>query len=149
MTGLKTGTWVLVADGQKALFLENVGDEQAMHLKVVRKEKQDNPATSEQGTDRPGRMNDGPSVHRSALSDADWHQLQKERFAQDLADLLYERAHANRFDTIVLVAAPEILGALRSNLHKAVRDRVIGEIAKTLTPQPLDEIERRLSAELG
>ena len=31
MTDLKNGTWVLVADGEKALFLENVTDRKNPH----------------------------------------------------------------------------------------------------------------------
>lgn len=149
MSGLNTGTWVLIADGEKALFLENIGDEQDMHLNVIRKEEQDNPETSEQATDKPGRFNDGPSVQRSAVQETDWHALEKHRFAKDLAEMLYKSAHANKFDKIVLVAAPRVLGDLRAELHSEVTDRVIAEIPKTHTNQPIDEIERLLEAEIS
>ena len=43
MTTIKHDTWVLVADGEKALFLENQTDRADPHLRVVRKEEQDNP----------------------------------------------------------------------------------------------------------
>lgn len=149
MSGLKTGTWVLIADGEKALLLENIGDEQDMHLEVIRKEEQANPETSEQGTDRPGRFNDGPSVHRSAVQETDWHTLEKHRFAKDLADMLYKSAHANEFDRLVLVAAPRVLGDLRAELHSEVTDRVVAEIAKTHTNAPIIDIERMLAVEIG
>lgn len=149
MSGLQTGTWVLIADGEKALFLENIGDDQDMHLKVIRKEEQENPETSDQGTDRPGRFNDGPTVQRSAVQDTDWHALEKHRFAKDLAEMLYKKAHANEFDKIVLVAAPQVLGDLRSELHSEVQDRVIAEIDKTHTNEPIIEIERMLASEIS
>lgn len=149
MSGLKAGTWVLIADGEKALFLENVGDDQDMHLQVIRKEEQENPETSEQGTDRPGRFNDGPTVARSAVQDTDWHALEKQRFAKDLAEMLYKKAHANKFDRIVLVAAPQVLGDLRDELHSEVKSRVIGEIDKNHTNEPIDKIERLLAAEMS
>lgn len=38
MSGLEVGTWMLVADGERALFLGNEGDIQSMHLKAVTKE---------------------------------------------------------------------------------------------------------------
>ena len=145
---LKTGTWILIADGEKALFLENIGDELAYNFEVVRKEEQTNPSTSEQGTDTPGRFNDGPSVHRSAVQETDWHQLGKDRFAHDLADILYQRAHAGRFREIVLVAPPKTLGALRDTIHSEVRDKVIAEVPKTLTNIPIDKIEEHLAGEL-
>lgn len=141
MVMLKKGTWVLVADSEKALFLENVTDTQDPHLKVRRKDEQDNPSDREQSANRPGRFNDGPSVHRSAVDDTDWHELAKERFASDLADRLYKLAHKGEFEQLVLVAAPEVLGELRKNLHQEVSDKVIGEVAKNLTNHETSKIE--------
>ncbi|MEY8801062.1 host attachment family protein [Leisingera sp. XS_AS12] len=142
MVMLKKGTWVLVADSEKALFLENVTDTQDPHLKVRRKDEQDNPSDREQSANRPGRFNDGPSVHRSAVDDTDWHELAKERFASDLADRLYKLAHKGEFEQLVLVAAPEVLGELRKNLHQEVSDKVIGEVAKNLTNHETSKIEQ-------
>lgn len=138
---LKHEGWVVVADGGKALFLRNAGDEKFPNLEVFRKEEQDNPPTHEQGTDRPGRFNDGPSAHRSAVADTDWHALAEDRFATDLSDILYKRAHKGDFDQVVLVAAPSVLGELRKHLHKEVSSRVIGEIDKDLTNHAVGDIE--------
>tara|TARA_R110002049_G_scaffold10127_6_gene50539 strand:- start:8945 stop:9400 length:456 start_codon:yes stop_codon:yes gene_type:complete len=149
MTLLKKDTWVLIADGEKALFLENHTDGKDPFLQVVRKEEQENPPNREQAANRPGRFNDGPSVHRSAVADTDWHELEKERFAKDLSDILYKLAHKGRFDRLVLVAPPATLGELRENLHKEVKDKVIGEIPKTLTNHPIDEIEKIVMGELS
>ncbi|PLS22049.1 host attachment family protein [Neptunicoccus cionae] len=149
MAELKNGTWVLIADGEKALFLENQTDGEDPHLQVVRKEEQDNPPHREQAANRPGRMPDVGHGQRSALDDTDFHELEKERFAAQLADMLYKRAHKGRFKHLVLVAAPNILGELRSQIHSEVSDKVIGEIAKTLTNHPLDEIEDIVKKELA
>lgn len=146
MTQIENGTWVLIADGEKALFLRNITDAEDPNLEVVREEHQDNPPNRDQATSRPGRLSDGPGAHRSALDETDWHKLEKGRFAHDLADLLYRQSHRGRFERIVLVAAPEILGALRQHLHREVAEKVVGEIAKTLTNHPLDKIERLVSA---
>ena len=148
MPALDTGAWVLIADGEKALILENHGDAQDYNLQVRRKEEQDNPPTREQAANRRGRMSDSQG-NRSAFEDTDWHELQKDRFAHDLAELLYTRAHRGQFDKLVIVAAPNVLGELRKTLHKEVADRVIAEIPKTLTGQPLDEIETHLAKELA
>jgi protein required for attachment to host cells len=143
---LKHGLWVVVADGEKALFLENIGDATYPNLRVVREMENDNPAARDQGTDRPGRFNDGPSVHRSAVEETDWHRVGKERFADDIADRLYRMAHRGDFKEIVLVAPPLVLGEMRKKLHKEVGDRVVAEIAKTLTNHPIDEVEALLKA---
>ncbi len=138
---LTRGTWVLVADGEKALFLRNDLDDMNPDLNVVRIEEQDNPSDFEQSANRPGRVKDNGVGQRSALDDTDWHELAKVRFADDLADILYKQAHKGAFDRIVLVAPPNILGELRSKLHKEVSDCVVAEVDKTLTNHPLDKIE--------
>jgi protein required for attachment to host cells len=148
MSGIPHEAWVLIADGEKALFLKNITDEEDPNLEVVRKEEQDNPKDIDQSANRPGRMQDTGVQQRSAMDDTDWHELAKERFADDLADLLYKQAHKHRFEKIVLVAAPKILGELRKTIHKEVADKVIAEVPKTLTNHPLDEIEDLLRAEL-
>jgi protein required for attachment to host cells len=138
---LKRGTWVLVADGEKALFLKNEGDATYPDLSVVRKVEEENPPTREQGTDRPGRYSDGPTVHRSAVEDTDWHRLAKERFADDIADRLYRLAHNGGFNEIILVAPPFVLGEIRKKLHKEVVEKVSAEVPKTLTNLPVSDIE--------
>ncbi|MBB3995341.1 protein required for attachment to host cells [Sulfitobacter undariae] len=149
MTRLTKGTWVLVTDSEKALFLKNETDGTDPYLTVVKKETQDNPPTRDQAANERGRKSDGSSGHKSAMDDTDWHELAKERFAADLADMLYKRAHKGEFERIVIVADPNTLGELRSQLHKEVSDKVIGEIPKTLTNHPLDEIEKMVKAELA
>lgn len=146
-TTIPTDTWVLVADGEKALFLVNRGDAQDLNLSVLSKEEQDNPKAQEWAANRPGRFNDGPSVHRSAVEDTDWHQLEKERFASALADDLYKHAHKGHFDKLVIIASRVVLSQLRSEMHSEVSQKVILEVPKVLTNHPLDEIENILSKE--
>lgn len=148
MTKLTNGTWVLIADSEKALFLVNETDDEDPYLKVVKKEEQDNPPNREQAANRRGRFNDGPSVHRSAVDDTDWHQLAKERFASDLADILYQKAYSKQFERLVIVADPATLGQLRPELHQEVAQKVIGEIDKNFTNHPLDKIEKLVKEEL-
>ncbi len=143
---LEHDIWVLVADGEKALFLRNEGDDKFPHLEVFCEVHEDNPATHDQGTDRPGRMQDGTHAHRSAVQETDWHRLEKARFAKDLADRLYKMAHRKDFKKIVLVAPPVVLGELRKDLHKEVADKVTAEVAKTLTNHTIDEMEKVLQA---
>lgn len=141
---LEHDIWVVVADGEKALFLRNEGDAKFPNLEVFREVKEQNPATHDQGTDRPGRFNDGPSIHRSALEETDWHRVEKERFAKDIAERLYKSAHRGDFKRLVIVAPPLVMGEMRKELHKEVEDRVVGQVTKTLTGHTIDEIEQLL-----
>lgn len=148
MTKLTNGTWVVVADGEKALFLENITDGEDPNLNVIGKDEQDNPKDIAQSANRPGRMNDGGQGQKSAFEDTDWHELAKERFASDLADKLYKKAHSGKFDRLVICAAPNILGELRNEMHQEVSDKVVGEIDKTLTNHTIPDIEKIVKAEL-
>jgi protein required for attachment to host cells len=137
---------ILVGDGQKALFLRNRGNAQRLDLVVERILEQDNPATREQGSDRPGRAFASVGAARSAMEEADWHHIAKKRFAVELAEALYRHAHANHFDKLIIIAPPKVLGNLRKAFHAEVADRITAEIPKQLTSHPVSEIEKLLAA---
>lgn len=149
MAQIDNGTWVLVADSEKALFLRNITDGENPNLEVIRKEEHENPSDLEQSANRPGRMADVGHGQRSALDDTDWHELAKERFASELADMLYERAHKGAFDKIVLCLPPQAIGRLRDELHKEVQDKVVGEVTKLLTNHTVRDIEKIVKEELS
>ncbi len=137
---------VLVGDGQKALFLRNMGNPRQVRLVVEQILEQSNPPTREQGTDSPGRARPSLGAARSAMDEVDWHHLAKERFAAELAEALYRHAHAGSFEQLVIFAPAKVLGNLRKAFHAEVLERVVAEIPKELTSHPVAEIERRISA---
>jgi protein required for attachment to host cells len=135
-------TWLLIADSEKALFLRNVGDAHAPNFEVTHTLSQVNPPTSSQGTDKPGRFNDGPSVQRSVVQNTDWHELEKMRFAEDLAKQLLRLVQAEGVKRLVVAAAPAVLGDLRKFLHPDVQAVILAEVPKTLTNHPTEEAVR-------
>ncbi|WP_347337438.1 host attachment family protein [Bradyrhizobium jicamae] len=139
-------TLMLIGDGRKALFLRNKGTPQRLHLEVEQVLEQENPATREQGTDRPGRSIQSVGAARSAMEQADWHYLAEERFAGTIAEALYRLAHGNRFDKLVVVAPAKVLGNLRQAFHAEVTERIVAEVAKELTSHPIPEIEKLMAA---
>lgn len=144
MATIPAGAWVMVGDGEKALFLQNGDDEAHPNLTVVREVEHENPPTREQGAHPPGRLQDGPGAHSSAVADTDWHRLEKERFAKEIAEMLYKAAHRGAYDKLIVAAPPQVLGELRKALHKEVRERLVFDVAKELTNHPVDEIEKAL-----
>jgi protein required for attachment to host cells len=140
-----TNALVLVGDGRRALFLRNRGTPRHIELITEREMSQDNPPNREQGTDRPGRYLGADGVSRSAFEQTDWHQQAEQRFAGEIADTLYQMAHAHRFEELVLIAPPKLLGDLRAALHSEVSDRIVAEVPKNLTPNPVPEIAKLLS----
>ncbi|AKI01591.1 protein required for attachment to host cells [Hoeflea sp. IMCC20628] len=142
---LKHKGWVVVADGEKALFLENSGTPDKPALRVFNAFEQPNPKTAAQGVDRPGRLSDGMgSAHRSAVQETDWHRLAKHEFAHEVAAVLEKNAQADRFNQLIVVAPPVVLGELRKSMTKAVSDRIVAEEAKDLTRHPVRDIEKML-----
>ena len=148
MSGVRIehNAWVMVGDGEKALFFRNEGDATYPNLEVVNVMQHDNPRTGEQGTDRPGRAFSSMGTHRSAMQETNWHKLEKHRFAKEIADVLYTAAHRGDYSQLVIAAPPMIMGDLRKAMHKEVSDKVVAEVSKDLTNMPADAIEKALTA---
>lgn len=136
-------SFILVADGRKSLFFRNRGDADFPDLVVEAKELHPNPAHHEQASDLAGRAS---GTLGSSMEEVDFHQQEEDRFAAETADQLKERALANDFDSLVVVAPPKTLGALRKHYHKEVERRLVAELAKDLVNTPVPEIEKILKA---
>lgn len=143
---IQRGDIVVVADGEKALFLVNAGGARNVELQVLREMGQDNPPTRDQGVARPGRLNDASFLgHRSAVEETDWHRVAKERFAREIADRIHAMVRTGKCERLIVAAAPRILGDLRKAYHKDVESRIVAEIDKDLTKHPVDDIEKLLA----
>lgn len=149
MLFLKTGTWVVVADGAKALLLENAGTAETPELRLVDKAAIDNPPTREQGTDQPGRIDAPGGGPRSAMEQTDFHRLAEQDFARHLAADLEARRAVGEIGRLVLVAPPQMLGSLRAAMAQGLAGAVIAELPKTLTGHPLPEIARIVAEDLA
>jgi protein required for attachment to host cells len=140
------GAWVVVADGRRALILQNAGDEKFANLQTVRVIEHENPPTREQGADRPGRYADTAEGHKSAFENTDWHDIEEERFLKQLAAHLKACVQKGECDKLILVAPPSALGVLRKALDAQVARNVLAELPKDLTNRPVYEIERALTS---
>jgi protein required for attachment to host cells len=136
---------ILVADGQKYLFLRNEGDFRQPLLKVETSGEHPGQSTHAQGSDQPGRAFASIGSMRSAMEQTDFHQIEKDQFAAQTAELLAKRAHAGDFEKLIVVAPPRTLTELRKHYDKAVTARLVAEIDKDLTKHPVDEIAAILS----
>jgi protein required for attachment to host cells len=137
--------FVFVGDGRKALFLRNEGDEKFLNLKTEQVLYDQNPPTREQGSDQPGRAFASVGARRSAVEDTDWHELEEQRFAHEIAAALQRIVRERKVKALVVVAPPRTLAELRRAFHSEVKNRIIAEIDKDLTKQPIYEIEKHLA----
>src|SRR5689334_17598333 len=138
--------YVFVGDGRKALFLRNEGDEKFPNLKTEQVFVDDhNPPTREQGTDAPTRVSSGRNgAQRSSIEQTDWHDLEEHKFTRDVAAALERMVRERHIEALVIAAPPRTLADLRQVFGADVKKKIIAELDKDLTKQPVHEIERHL-----
>jgi protein required for attachment to host cells len=139
---LKTSTHIVIADSEKYLILYNQGDEDIMDLRVLDIEVRDNPPAREQGTDKPGRFL-SPNAQYSSAAQTDWHQLEKEQAATDLADRINKLSDNSE---LLLIADAKTLGLIRPQLSANIQAKLIDEIPKDLAHHTIPEIEKLIRA---
>jgi protein required for attachment to host cells len=137
---------VFVGDGTRAVFFRNRGTIQKPDLEVEAVLRQENPPTREQGTDRPGRVHSRIGPRRSSVEETDWHRIAEDRFAAEIAAALYRLSHTSHFHRLIVVAPPKVLGALRQEFHKEVRDRVEAEVPKEVASYSINDIKSELAS---
>jgi protein required for attachment to host cells len=145
MTKLPHDALVFIGDGRKALFLRNAGNEQELDLRIEQVFAEDNPPTREQGTDKPGRGFAGAgSPRRSGMEETDWHHLEERRFADRVAAALEALLRRHPAPAILVAAPPKTLAELRRAFHADVKAKIVAELDKDLTKEPVDRIEAHL-----
>jgi protein required for attachment to host cells len=151
-------TWILIADGARARLLEQ--DRKSRHFNPISEQEffGSRAQSKDIASDRPGRAFD--SAGRGQSGDAathgrhamepstDPHRYAEYEFARDLSDYLEKAANEHRFDRLVLVAAPKVLGDLRDLLPKTVHGKIVTEIDKDLTKIPTRDLGRHLDQHL-
>jgi protein required for attachment to host cells len=142
---IKTGEWVVVCDGAKALVLENAGDEKFPNLRTQQTFQQENLSTHELGTDAPGRSFSSVGHGRSAMEQTDWHDQAEQAFLKTLAGRLDKAVQEGSAKSIIMVASPRALGMIRPAYSQALRSAIRAEIAKDLVKMPVHEIEKHLT----
>lgn len=140
-------TWFLVADGARAKVLA------ADDKKGTARPVYDHIFTSvgrahsyKALTDRAGRSFDSVGTSRHGIEPrTDWRTQVRRGFAHDLAGVVESAALGGRFDKLVLVAPPKLLGMLREALGKASQRCLSLCIGKEMTHLSGPELAERLS----
>lgn len=145
MALLTKGTWIVVADEERAIFLENTGDTRDPKLSVIARMEAEPVA---ERSDRPGRMADNGPGQKSAMEQPDYDRIQGARLAADLVASLTKRLSKGAFDRLVVAAPPQVLGAIRDEMDDALRATILAQISKTLTKHPLPKLAEVVVAEI-
>lgn len=139
------GTWVVVCDGGKALFLRNDGFSDRPSLTTMDVMSHDDPPSRDIVTDKPGRFGGTDGNNKSAAEPPDFHDRAEVDFLQTVASQLDRYVSQGEAKAVVLAAAPRALGQIRPLLSSEVKNAIIGEVAKDLTPMPVDAIAKVLA----
>lgn len=140
------GSFIVVADGRKAMFFRNNGEADYPNLELETEKSQPGLKDREIKSDAPGRTTGGNAQGVNAFEEPNFQQLEEERFAGEIADLLRQKALQAEFDALIIIAPPKVLGDMRKHYHKEVESRLKAEINKDLTGHPVKKIEEILIA---
>jgi protein required for attachment to host cells len=144
MEAFAKGTWVVVADSERAMVLENTGTARDPALTLVASETA---ADLLALADRSGRARDHKQAQTTEPPDYD--RQAGDRLAADLAQGLARQAQAGAFARLVIAAPPQVLSAFRAHMDEGLRARVVAELPKTLTHHPLPRLAAVVAAALA
>ena len=126
-------TWIIAADASRARILQVAGRERLVEVQdFVNPEGRLH--NREINTDAKGRFA-GPDRPGGHSSDDEERTVDhySELFAKRVADYLDKARTEHRYDQLVLVAAPKVLGMMRKELGKEVEKCVVEELDKDLS----------------
>jgi protein required for attachment to host cells len=96
-------------------------------------------------SDGPGRTFDSGGQGRHAMAQpTDPQEHEKMAFLDELATRINAAVAKNKFDDLVLFAAPQALGRLREKLDKQALQRIVADAPKDLTGRPVTELAKQL-----
>ncbi|MBN9056482.1 host attachment protein [Shinella sp. PSBB067] len=135
-------TWILAADGNQARLLKGVNllkdGQQNPEQEVFRwepKKAQDIMA------DKPGRSHSSVGPGRSAMEySSDPVREEQQKFTAEVASRIDDYAAEGAFDRLVVCAAPQTLGDLRSKLSDKARTLTTAEIDKNFSNLPTEKL---------
>jgi protein required for attachment to host cells len=131
MTAAKV--WVVVADERDALVFEAARANEPLRSVTQIENPAAQLADRELESDRPGRGFSSATGHRHALGGERSSQRHSQTdFAKRIADLVEQARHSHKFDRLVLLAGPRMLGLMRDALSSTTRAQIVAEAAKDL-----------------
>lgn len=131
---LPHNSYVAILDGENFKLMQNKGQPFEPSLEKVSEPDLD-PTNFSAGVhhqDDIGRQNGSTDLNELAHSAA-------------AAEWLNQKAIADDFQHLAIIADPKTLGEMRRHYHTELENRLVGEVDKTLTRAPLDQIEKAIS----
>jgi protein required for attachment to host cells len=131
---MPNGATVAVVDGRTIMLFQNIGHEPDIELSVL-----PIPRMEETHAGSGGR-------HRSSAANSDLARLTEDDFAAAVSATLNRAALAGEIVSLLIIADARTLGEMRRHIHKSLRGKLLGEIAKDLTGHSKKNIEAVIRA---
>ena len=125
---------VALANGERFLLMRNVG--QPFEPKLEKVSDLDLELTNFSA----GVRHQDPAGQRNGSTDID-----ELAHGAAIAEWLNKKTLNGEAEPLVIAADPKTLGQIRQRCHQELQSRIVGEVAKDLTNQPLEAIERALA----
>lgn len=137
--------WILVANQAEARIYSS--DQNTEKLVLVDKlaNKEGTAHTRDLISDAPGRAFDSIGSGRHAMEpNTSIKDEQRRRFVKKMTEKLHAAYLKGAFTELVLLAAPDVLGAIRKSLKTDLKKTVVKEIPKDVIGQSDDKIRSQV-----
>ncbi len=142
--------WVLIADGATARIVSDSGEGRTLASVDDVQLEGNNQPDRDLAADRPGRVFDRAGAGRHGMEPkTDPRRVEHERFAREIIEALGLAKQQDRYDRLVLVAPPKMMGDLRGLLPPAIAETVSCELTKDLTKISIHDLPVHLEAVLS
>lgn len=99
-------------------------------------------------TDKPGKYQSNGSKHGAYEAKSDPREVEIDRFTREITDALNQARNANAFESLIVVAAPAMLGRLSKHLDKHVTKLITKEIQKDIIGLSHHELTQYIENEI-
>lgn len=139
-------TWILLADGAQAKVFENTGPGSGLTPVTDLIFEEEPKQARDIMADKPGRSFSSVGHGRSAMEySSDPVQVRETRFVKAVAEVLGKKHQEGAFGRLIVAAAPNALGDLRSAMSAQLKQVIVAELDKDLTNEPTPSLEKRFS----
>src|SRR5881409_2171544 len=136
--------WIVVADGEHARFVTSA-PKRAFHTQRVFESPSAHKKSSDLGTDRPTRSTESATGTSHAITPKhDLHEMEKGKFAHQVAHEINRASAKGAFDQVVLVAPAHTLKEIRGKLDTTTAAKLVGTLQKDLIRVPDHELAPHL-----
>ena len=95
-------------------------------------------------SDLPGKIKDEGHVGHAFEQPTDPKKHQAEIFVRDITKYLEELYDTNKFEQLLIIAEPSVLGLLHHQLPQKIREAVCFELDKNITTHDIKDIRKHL-----